>query len=126
MWVSSMTSARHGGGGGGSVSSGGHNNHRATTNVRDVPAAFTWNVLLRVCTAIVLLNTIGLITLVCADTVQYPVTAPFGSVIPSGKRQIALFFFASASSLCLFDQTTAGALSRSFNKLKQSNEHILT
>lgn len=92
MWVSSMTSARHHGGGGGSVSSGGHNNDRATTtNVRDVPAAFTWNVLLRVCTAIVLLNTVGLITLVCADTVQYPVTAPFGSVIPSGKRQIALF-----------------------------------
>lgn len=77
MWVSSMTSAR--GGGSGSVSSASHR------NARDVPA-FTWNVLLRVCTAIVLLNTVGLITLVCADTIQYPVTAPFGSVIPSGKR----------------------------------------
>lgn len=97
MWVSSMTSAnrlasaRVGGGGGGSdVSSGGHNNDRAT-NIRDVPA-FTWNVMLRVCTAIVLLNTVGLITLVCADTIQYPVTAPFGSVIPSGKANSVFFF----------------------------------
>lgn len=89
MWVSSMTSTRRCGGGGsddgGSVSSASHSNARATTNVRDVPAS-TWNVLLRVGTAIVLLNTVGLITLVCADTIQYPVTAPFGSVIPSGKR----------------------------------------
>lgn len=107
MWVSSMTSVHRARGGGGgvsssSISSDGHSNDRATTttttNVRDA-TAFTWNVLLRVSAAIVLLNTVGLITLVCADTIQYPVTAPFGSVIPSGKSgKLPLLY-------CLFDQT---------------------
>lgn len=107
MWVSSKTSR---GGGDRSVSSACHTNHRATTNARDVPA-FTWNVLLRVCTAIVLLNTVGLITLVCADTIQYPVTAPFGSVIPTGKSPF--------TSLVYSDRTAAGAASfRSTNELK--------
>lgn len=87
MWVSSVTSARGGvGSGSRSVNNDGHNNDRAS-NERAVPA-FAWNVLLRVCTAIVLLNTVGLITLVCADTIQYPVTAPFGSVIPPGKSKL--------------------------------------
>lgn len=91
MWVSSMTSAHRLAAtarGGGGVGGSGHNNDRAS-NERAAPA-FAWNVLLRVCTAIVLLNTIGLITLVCADTIQYPVTAPFGSVIPPGKSN---YFF---------------------------------
>lgn len=41
--------------------------------------------------AIVLLNTVGLNSVVRADTVQYPVTAPFGSgLIPPGKRLLII------------------------------------
>lgn len=78
MWVSSVTSnhrsatARRG---------SGRNNDR-TTIIQHFEA-FAWNAALTVCAAIILLNTVGLISVVCADTIQYPVTAP----IPPGKSK---------------------------------------
>lgn len=82
MWVSSMTSthrsatARCG---------SGRNNDRTT--IKQHFQRFTWNAALNVCAALLLLtNTVGLISVAHADTVQYPVTAPIGSVIPPGKN----------------------------------------
>lgn len=47
-----------------------------------------FNIAVYMFATIILLNTIGLNSVVRADTVQYPVTAPFGSgLIPPGKRQ---------------------------------------
>lgn len=46
-----------------------------------------FNIAVYMFAAIVLLNTVGLNSVARADTVQYPITAPFGSgLIPPGKR----------------------------------------
>lgn len=53
---------------------------------------FAWNVAVYVFAAIVLLNTVGLISVANADTVQYPVTAPIGSgLIPPGEFLNTIF-----------------------------------
>lgn len=58
-----------------------------TTAIKQIFQPFTWNATLIICAAIVLLNTVGLISnaSASADTVQYPVTA---AVIPPGKISI--------------------------------------
>lgn len=65
---------------------GGSRNNDRTTIIQHFQSIFTWNVALNVCAALFLLtNTVGLISVTRADTVQYPVTAAIGSVIPPGK-----------------------------------------
>lgn len=80
MWVSSMTSTHR------SVTArcGGSRNNDRTT-IKQHFQQFAWNAALSVLSAIALLHTVGLISVTRADTVQYPVTAPIGSVIPPGK-----------------------------------------
>lgn len=70
----------------------GRNNDRPTKTTTKTAATkhfrpFTWNAALNVCAALILLNTVGLISnsVARADTIQYPVTAAIGSVIPPGK-----------------------------------------
>lgn len=81
MWVSSMTSTHRSA----TARGGGGRNNDRTTIKHHFQAIQAWNAALMVCTAIVLLNTVGLISVARADTMQYPVTAAIGSVIPAGK-----------------------------------------
>lgn len=81
MWVSSMTSTLHRSAT--ARCSSGRNNDQTT--IRQRIQAFAWNATLNVCAAIVLLNTLGLISVARADTVQYPVTTAIGSILPPGK-----------------------------------------
>lgn len=77
MWVSSVTSNHRSA----TARCGSGRNNDRTTIIQHFEA-FAWNAALTVCATIILLNTVGLISVVCADTIQYPVTAP----IPPGKN----------------------------------------
>lgn len=76
MWVSSVTSNHRSAT---ARCSSSRNNDRTT--ILQYFEGVAWNAALTVCATIILLNTVGLISVVCADTIQYPVTAP----IPPGK-----------------------------------------
>lgn len=94
---------------------GGRNNDR-TTIKHHFQAIQAWNAALNVCAAIVLLNTVGLISVARADTVQYPVTASIGSVLPPGKFATLSFRFVSTQCVCVTHLCRINRKSKAFQK----------